>query len=826
MTTLLDLDTHRNYYVSESGYSSASSPSSVVSSDSSCQGLDLHHMNLSDSIDFSMEYARQYIYTDIPLQSTAQLVIIEQPVEKFRFRYKSEMHGTHGSLMGIQTEKSKKTFPTVELRGYNARAVIRCRLYQVEVPQPHSHRLVVRKGDEDINDPHDVSVSPEDGFRAVFQGMGIIHTAKKHIVEELIVKKEREKKFELGRQLTTREISQIKLNAEKEAKAMNLNQVCLGFQAFGIQNDGSWVKICEPVFSKPINNMKSALTGELKISRMSASTSSAAGHEDLFLFVEKVGKKNIKVRFFELDKYDEEVWEGWGSFCEADVHHQYAIALYTPPYKNVDIEKSVDVFIQLVRPSDDDRSPPLPFKYKPKDCVISRKRARMSSSTYSSSELPVSVVMASSGAGSISDGKTISEEYNKEQILDTFLKSLTSLNSADLINMAEPLVDAEETDSVGPTKPSVIQRTPCAVKEEKAGLDRLYQIMRTSGASPDVNLVKKILIEENLLQNAIGTNNSTAIRKLLTIIHKLELSDVLQSQNERRETCLHYACSLDLAEYIRPLINLGADPNIGDIHGNTPLHIAVEENHTLCVSKIIDQSSYTAKSKPLQIDLANHEGLTPLHVAARNKNLALVRKLLEVGKASTKIAIAKNGNNVLHIAVEENDKDMVKYLVENTSVNINEPNTCGHTPLQLAYGVGGISKEIIEVLSKNSAQSELSRNPAQPAMDMDESSSTDDEDEDKALKIYEENDQTLSEECLDELSTILNKSGKWKNLAKLLDMNSTIIKLCEQDSNPSKAMLRFINDDNLPLEDILKAMKNLNMKDAIIVISNSKNDTH
>lgn len=43
------------------------------------------------------------------------LVITENPVEKFRFRYKSEMHGTHGSLMGRNSEKSKKTYPTVEV---------------------------------------------------------------------------------------------------------------------------------------------------------------------------------------------------------------------------------------------------------------------------------------------------------------------------------------------------------------------------------------------------------------------------------------------------------------------------------------------------------------------------------------------------------------------------------------------------------------------------------------------------------------------------------------------------------------------------------------
>lgn len=57
--------------------------------------------------------------------------------------------------------------------------------------------------------------------------------------------------------------------------------------------------------------------------------SSAAGQDELFMFVEKVGKKNIKVKFYELDENGAEVWFDWGNFTEIDVHHQYAIALTT-----------------------------------------------------------------------------------------------------------------------------------------------------------------------------------------------------------------------------------------------------------------------------------------------------------------------------------------------------------------------------------------------------------------------------------------------------------------------------------------------------------------
>lgn len=104
---------------------------------------------------------------------------------------------------------------------------------------------------------------------------------------------------------------------------MNLNKVCLCFEAFQYVDD-TWISICEPVLSKPINNMskyidllnwanfmfcfaqiahhnirrsksseifiESAETNELKITRLSTNISDANGNEDIFLFVEKVGR--------------------------------------------------------------------------------------------------------------------------------------------------------------------------------------------------------------------------------------------------------------------------------------------------------------------------------------------------------------------------------------------------------------------------------------------------------------------------------------------------------------------------------------------------------
>lgn len=227
----------------------------------------------------------------------AYMTITEEPVNKFRFRYISEMHGTHGSLTGLSTSRTKKTFPSVYLHNFYGEATIRCSLFQIqkfnhEMATPHSHSLVIRTGNEDKKDPHEVIVSPSHGYSAVFQGMGIIHTARKFIELELVGKLISRAEFKLGRTLTLLELEKFKLKAKKEATNMNLNQVSLCFEAFERRN-GEWMEICPPIYSAPINNMKCALTGELKITRLSTVVSSVIGNEDLFLFVEKVGKSEF-----------------------------------------------------------------------------------------------------------------------------------------------------------------------------------------------------------------------------------------------------------------------------------------------------------------------------------------------------------------------------------------------------------------------------------------------------------------------------------------------------------------------------------------------------
>lgn len=187
------------------------------------------------------------------------LEIIVMPIDKFRFRYKSEMHGTHGSLTGQGASRPTKRYPTVRLNNFDGEALIRCSLYQIpkskeKSPSPHSHSLIIRNGNEDRKDPHEISVNHTNDYTAIFQGMGIIHTARSYIENELFQKFVHRKEFELGRELTQLESETLRTTARNEKEEMNLNQVTLCFEALTYREE-KWNKICEPIFSNPINNM-------------------------------------------------------------------------------------------------------------------------------------------------------------------------------------------------------------------------------------------------------------------------------------------------------------------------------------------------------------------------------------------------------------------------------------------------------------------------------------------------------------------------------------------------------------------------------------------
>lgn len=687
------------YYSSNSPSSSASSNMSPKSTTSETSSFNMQNLNISASYpyydDGSNSQMQTYHFTtghgnasehpQIEL-SVPHLVILEQPVDKFRFRYQSEMHGTHGSLMGVNTEKSKKTFPSVELRGFQGEAKIRCSLFQVDPSKraAHSHHLVIKSGEIDLIDPHDIDVNAETGYVAMFQGMGIIHTAKKNIAEELCKKIKRQRAVEMNREISLREEHQLQKEAVEMAKTMNLNQVCLCFQAFQVDPvSGMWQQLCEPVYSNAINNMKSALTGELKICRLSSTAGNVEGGEEVFMFVEKVCKNNIKIRFYELDEFDQEIWQDWGTFSEADVHHQYAIAFKTPPYRNKDITEPAEVLMQLFRPRDKCQSEPVPFKYKPRPGMLasassSRKRQRVHSGNISS-EIPTTVpndgglaaMTAASMAGSsrlpplhqpfpMVTQSTISKEFNKSGIIQEILESnipgpsgvttgditfnsgdfrdFIQCSSEDLHKLINEIGEAHEQSKLETDAVASGSGVDCSHQQQAVRLERaLESYLEANQHDKDVEILRKILAIIKLFRRDFDR-----CRELI--------SALWMSSNKHKANCLHMAIERRELAVSCKLIELLQEFHLHDLLG-----------------------------------LVNERSETALHLAVSTNQVGIVESLLLAG---VRISCCDyKGNSALHRAVAENCGDALDVLLGHCKRNgfrWDTANDDGYSPLQLA----------------------------------------------------------------------------------------------------------------------------------------------
>ncbi|KAB7497162.1 Nuclear factor subunit [Armadillidium nasatum] len=269
------------------------------------------------------------------------LKILEQPQTKFRFRYKSEMAGTHGQLKAESSDKNKNVFPTVQLCNWKGGpALIRLMLYTAEDNANERKRHVHELSGKNCN---------KEGFTG---GCEVV-------VDE-------ENSYTAHKMIPS--FFQMKEEAEEEARNMDLNKVVLRFQTFFFDTKANFYRpITEYVDSDVIFNLKNASTGELKIVRISAVSSPCTGGTEVWMLVEKVKKNNVRIKFYELDKDNQEVWKGYGEFKESDVHHQYAIVFRTPAYRYSNIREPVNVKIQLERTTDNDTSEPLDFTFLPEN---------------------------------------------------------------------------------------------------------------------------------------------------------------------------------------------------------------------------------------------------------------------------------------------------------------------------------------------------------------------------------------------------------------------------------------------------------------------------
>ncbi|CAG4919083.1 unnamed protein product [Colias eurytheme] len=873
------------------------------------------------------------------------LRIIEQPTDYFRFRYKSEMLGTHGCLLGKHSTPGKnRTHPTVELCNYNGSALIRCSLARHDSPNEHPHKLTEDDQDRDIT-----SVVPQRGsYKVAFTGMGIIHTAKKEIALLLYSKYTQQKNSDFNDH-------KLRLKCENESKSINLNIVRLKFTAHDVQTGKL---ICGPVFSEPIHNIKSAATNDLKICRSSSCYGSANGGEDVFILVEKVNKKNIMVRFFELGENGERTWTANASFVQSDVHHQYAIVFRTPPYVDKKITSNVKVYFELVRPSDGKTSEPREYTYKA-EFVNRQNKKRKADNSYSSinsnsggsvksySDLPVTLdffnpipnkvenmdvsdipripnytpptppssdpmadalllnvgqstntqVYTSPMLGqphvpappvlqfTSSEMERLLEpntsipsderrrfcyETDLSEYFQSFNENLKSDHPMSFLKNSLLVEDSGVVEPQGPIegKIKIKKEVPEAKPHENIRIKSEYSAVYTAEDGTEVKKLVKELCE--LIRNKALCNNKQLTEKLnrlfdmrlsngdtflhmtlcsnqpslqfiVKLVHNSGLIGLLNLQNHQMRSILHLAVINDQASLIPFLVAKGCNPMLVDEDGNNVIHYAVicgtclepllkaiKENDVPCDIDATNYKKQTAlhlsaiygseSSARLLLGfgaqrLRDSEGRAPLHLAARDDCVRVLRALLERAGQSEVDEVDGRGYTALQIVCEEplrpNTLEIAKLLLEKKAdPEKHEPHT--RPPWKLALD----KPELLELLKMYSNIH---------FDDLDIKS----EPEDDFESPDEEESPDLSElsHYIQEVSSILDTSGAWRELAKRLQRDS-LVSWYGSTASPTATLLKHIKElnDDVTSKSLALLLDDMGEREAANIIRKCIND--
>ncbi|XP_064411747.1 proto-oncogene c-Rel isoform X2 [Latimeria chalumnae] len=291
-------------------------------------------------------------------ESLPYVKIFEQPRQRgMRFRYKCEGRSA-GSIPGERSTDNNRSYPSIQIMNYSGKVRVRVILVTKNEPySPHPHDLVGR----DCRDGYyEAELGPE---RRVFcfQNLGIQCVRRKEVRDAIL--------FRINRNINPFGVPQEQLLCIED---YDLNVVRLCFQVFLPDEHGNFTIVLPPVVSNPIYDNRAPNTAELRICRVNKNCGSVRGGDEIFLLCDKVQKDDIEVRFFTQN------WEAKGTFSQADVHRQVAIVFRTPAFCRTNITEPMTVQMQLRRPSDQEVSEAMEFRYLPDEkdpyCHQEKKR--------------------------------------------------------------------------------------------------------------------------------------------------------------------------------------------------------------------------------------------------------------------------------------------------------------------------------------------------------------------------------------------------------------------------------------------------------------------
>lgn len=173
----------------------------------------------------------------------------------------------------------------------------------------------------------------------------------------------------------------------------------------------------------------------------------------------------------------------------------------------------------------------------------------------------------------------------------------------------------------------------------KNGNASVMRCLIHEGASSD-----EVLGGFTVLHKAIDTDNEDVLTCLLQVE---KIGNLLNIIDEREKmTPLHMAALRNKPEYIRKLVNKGADLSIQTVNGHTPLHLAAKEGNSDAIKAI-----FSFDKEQLLTKIKDNRHWLPFYEAAYHCRRESIELFLDNGSNFSEVVPLETGKNSIVINI-------------------------------------------------------------------------------------------------------------------------------------------------------------------------------